>query len=136
MRRKNVVLELENASDGVAHFRLHLGHPRALPEGFVRTYCAESWGERLRRYLAWCFWRQTRHHFRLPVRRYDASVYGVFSWRLEDAFSVLQEAGFLLYDDNRGEWSPCEIYRHLRQQGRASAPMPVHTDNRDASKNS
>lgn len=136
MRGKNVVLELWEVREGVAHFRLHLGHRRALPKGFLRAYCAESCGERLRRFLAWCFCRQTRHHFRMPVKRYDAALYGVFSWRLEDAFSVLREAGFLLYDDKRGEWSPKEIYGHLKQQGRVSAPMPVHMDNWETSKNS
>ncbi len=61
----------------------------------------------------------------MTVLRYDAALDGAFAWRLEDAFSVLREAGFLLYDDKRGEWSPMEIYGHLRQQGRASEPMPV-----------
>ena len=37
----------------------------------------------------------------------------------------LRDAGFLLYDDNRGEWTPCNIYRHLMEQGRISTPMPV-----------
>ncbi len=125
MRGKNVVLELRGVRDGMVHFRLHLGHRRGLPAGFLRTYCAESWGERLLRYMARCLCGQSRHHFRMKVPPYDASLYGVFAWRLEEAFSVLRKAGFLLYDDRRGEWAPKEIYGHLRQQGRASAPMPV-----------
>lgn len=67
----------------------------------------------------------TRHHFRMKVEPYDASLYGLFAWRVEDAFHVLREAGFLLHDDNRGEWTPCNIYRHLMEQGRISTPMPV-----------
>ena len=125
MRGKNVVLELRGVRDGMVHFRLHLGHRRGLPAGFLRTYCAESWGERLLRYMVRCLCGQTRHHFRMKVPPYDATLYGVFAWRLEEAFSVLRKAGFLLYDDGRGEWAPKEIYGHLRQQGRASAPMPV-----------
>ena len=125
MRGKNVVLELLDARDGIVHFRLHLGHRRGLPAGFLRAYCAESWGERLLRYMARCLCGKLRHHFRMTVPQYDAAQYGVFAWRLEDAFSVLREAGFLLYDDKRGEWAPKEIYEHLRQQGRVSAPMPV-----------
>ena len=125
MRGKNVVLELLDARDGMVHFRLHLGCRRSLPAGFLRTYCAESWGERLLRYMARCLCGKSRHHFRTTVPRYDAALHGAFAWRLEDAFSVLREAGFLLYDDKRGEWAPKEIYEHLRQQGRVSAPMPV-----------
>ena len=125
MRGKNVVLELRGVRDGMVHFRLHLGHRRGLPAGFLRTYCAESWGERLLRLLAWFLCGQSRHHFRMTVPPYDAALDGVFAWRLEEAFSVLREAGFLLYDDRRGEWTPKEIYGHLRQQGRVSAPMPV-----------
>lgn len=125
MRGRNVVLELWEVREGVVHFRLHLGCRRSLPAGFLSTYCAESWGERLLRFMAWCFCRQTRHHFRMTVLRYDAALDGAFAWRLEDAFSVLREAGFLLYDDGRGEWAPKEIYGHLRQQGRVSVPMPV-----------
>lgn len=125
MRGKNVVLELLDARDGMVHFRLHLGCRRSLPAGFLRAYCAESWGERLLRYMARCLCGKSRHHFRMTVPQYDAAQYGVFAWRLEDAFSVLREAGFLLYDDKRGEWAPKEIYEHLRQQGRVSAPMPV-----------
>ena len=67
----------------------------------------------------------TRHHFRMKVETYDTSVYGLFAWRVEDAFHVLREAGFLLHDDNRGEWSPYDIYRYLMEQGRISTPMPV-----------
>ena len=59
----------------------------------------------------------------------------VFDWRLEDAFHVLREAGFLLHDDNRGEWSPYDIYRHLMEQGRISTPMPVLRDSPEGIKN-
>ena len=123
--RKNVVLELFASSGGQIHFRLHLGNRAALPPDFMRRYCAESLGEKLLRLL--CRWagEGTRHHFRMKVETYDTSVYGVFAWRVEDAFHVLREAGFLLHDDNRGEWSPYDIYRHLMEQGRISTPMPV-----------
>ena len=40
-------------------------------------------------------------------------------------FCVLREAGSLLYDDGRGEWTPRNIYRHLVEQGRITGPMPV-----------
>lgn len=123
--RKNVVLELFASSGGQIHFRLHLGNRAALPPDFMRRYCAESLGEKLLRLL--CLWagEGTRHHFRMKVEPYDASLYGVFAWRVEDAFHVLREAGFLLHDDNRGEWSPYDIYRYLVEQGRISTPMPV-----------
>ena len=123
--RKNVVLELSAASGGLVHFRLHLGNRAALPPDFMRRYCAESPGEKLLRLLARWAGEGTRHHFRMKVETYDTSVYGVFAWRVEDAFHVLREAGFLLHDDNRGEWSPYDIYRHLMEQGRISTPMPV-----------
>ena len=123
--RKNVVLELFASSGGQIHFRLHLGNRAALPPDFMRRYCAESPGEKLLRLL--CLWagEGTRHHFRMKVEPYDTSIYGLFAWRVEDAFLVLREAGFLLYDDNRGEWSPYDIYHHLMEQGRISTPMPV-----------
>lgn len=131
MRGKNVVLALLDARDGMVHFRLHLGHRRSLPAGFLRTYCAESWGERLLRYMAWCLCGQSRHHFRMTVPLYDAALHGAFAWRLEDAFTVLREAGFLLYDDKRGEWAPKEIYEYLRQHERVSAPMSVLRESPD-----
>ena len=123
--RKNVVLELFASTGGQIHFRLHLGNRAALPPDFMRRYCTESPGEKLLRLL--CLWagEGTRHHFRMKVEPYDTSIYGLFAWRVEDAFHVLREAGFLLHDDNRGEWSPYDIYRYLVEQGRISTPMPV-----------
>lgn len=123
--RKNVVLELFASSGGQIHFRLHLGNRAALPPDFMRRYCAESLGEKLLRLLGRWAGEGTRHHFRMKVETYDTSVYGLFAWRVEDAFHVLREAGFLLHDDNRGEWSPYDIYRCLVEQGRISTPMPV-----------
>ena len=123
--RKNVVLELFASSGGQIHFRLHLGNRAALPPDFMRRYCAESAGEKLLRLLSRWAGEGTRHHFRMKVEPYDTSEYGVFAWRLEDAFHVLREAGFLLHDDNRGEWSPYDIYRYLVEQGRAEGDMPV-----------
>ena len=123
--RKNVVLELFDSIGGQIHFRLHLGNRAALPPDFMRRYCAESPGEKLLRLLSRWAGEGTRHHFRMKVETYDTSVYGLFAWRVEDAFHVLREAGFLLHDDNRGEWSPYDIYCHLVEQGRISTPMPV-----------
>lgn len=123
--RKNVVLELFASSGGLVHFRLHLGNRAALPPDFLRRYCAESLGEKMLRLLGRWAGEGTRHHFRMKVEPYDTSECGLFAWRVEDAFHVLREAGFLLYDDNRGEWTPCNIYRHLVEQGRISSPMPV-----------
>lgn len=123
--RKNVVLELSASSGELVHFRLHLGNRAALPPDFMRRYCAESLGEKLLRLL--CRWagEGTRHHFRMNVAPYDTTEQGLFAWRVEDAFHVLREAGFLLYDDGRGEWTPCNIYRHLMEQGRAEGGMLV-----------
>lgn len=126
--RKNVVLELSASSGGLVHFRLHLGNRAALPPDFMRRYCAESPGEKLLRLLGRWAGEGTRHHFRTKVEPYDDSLYGLFAWRVEDAFHVLREAGFLLHDDNRGEWSPYDIYCHLVEQGRISTPMPVLRD--------
>ena len=123
--RKNVVLELFASTGGQIHFRLHLGNRAVLPPDFMRRYCAESLGEKLLRLLGRWAGEGTRHHFRMKVETYDTSVYGLFAWRVEDAFHVLREAGFLLHDDNRGEWSPYDIYRYLMEQGRISTPMPV-----------
>ena len=123
--RKNVVLELSDSSGGLVHFRLHLGNRAALPPDFMRRYCTESPAEKLLRLLGRWAGEGTRHHFRMKVEPYDTSIYGLFAWRVEDAFHVLREAGFLLHDDNRGEWSPYDIYRHLMEQGRISTPMPV-----------
>ena len=123
--RKNVVLELFDSPGGQIHFRLHLGNRAALPPDFMRRYCAESLGEKLLRLLGRWAGEGTRHHFRMKVEPYDTSEYGLFAWRVEDAFHVLREAGFLLHDDNRGEWSPYDIYRYLMEQGRISTPMPV-----------
>ena len=126
--RKNVVLELSASSGGLVHFRLHLGNRAALPPDFMRRYCAESPGEKLLRLLGRWAGEGTRHHFRTKVEPYDDSLYGLFAWRVEDAFQILREAGFLLHDDNRGEWSPYDIYCHLVEQGRISTPMPVLRD--------
>ena len=123
--RENVVMVLENAREGVVHLRLHLGCRGKLPADFMRRYCAESWRERVLRLMSFWAGEGTRHHFRMRVGVYDASEYGVFAWRLEDAFHVLREAGFLLYDDGRGEWTPCNIYRHLMEMGRAEGGMLV-----------
>lgn len=123
--RKNVVLELFASSGGLVHFRLHLGNRAALPPDFMRRYCAESPGEKMLRLLGRWAGEGTRHHFRMKVEPYDTSLHGLFAWRVEDAFHVLRKAGFLLYDDNRGEWTPCNIYRHLMEQGRAECGMLV-----------
>ena len=134
--RKNVVLELFDSSGGQIHFRLHLGNRAALPPDFMRRYCAESPGEKLLRLLGRWAGEGTRHHFRMKVEPYDTSIYGLFAWRVEDAFHVLREAGFLLHDDNRGEWSPYDIYRYLMEQGRISTPMPVLRDSPEGYKES
>ena len=126
---KNIVMELQEVHEGVVHLRLHLGHKSSLPAGFERRYCAESCGEWIWRQLMRCL-GEGYSHFRMRVERYDETVYGVFSWRLEDAFRVLREAGFLLYDDGRGEWTPCNIYRHLVEQGRAEGGMLVLRERR------
>ena len=90
MRGKNVVLELRGVRDGMVHFRLHLGHRRGLPAGFLRTYCAESWDERLLRYMARCLCGQSRHHFRMKVPPYDASLCGVFTRSPLESFRLCQ----------------------------------------------
>ena len=123
--RENVVKVLENAREGVVHLRLHLGCRGKLPVDFMRRYCAESWRERVLRLMSFWAGEGTRHHFRMRVGVYDASEYGVFAWRVEDAFRVLREAGFMLYDDARGEWTPGNIYFHLVEQGRIFEPMRV-----------
>ena len=110
--------------DGVVHLRLHLGHKSSLPAGFVRRYCAESCSEWFCLQLMRCL-GVGYFHFRMRVGVYDASEYGVFAWRVEDAFRVLREAGFMLYDDARGEWPPCNIYAGLLEQGRVAEPMRV-----------
>ena len=61
----------------------------------------------------------------MRVGVYDASEYGVFAWRVEEAFCELRKAGFLFFDDNRGDWTPCNEFRHLVEQGRAEGPVPV-----------
>ena len=122
--RKNIVRDFQMVHDGVVHLRLHLGHKSSLPAGFVRRYCAESCSEWFCRQLMRCL-GVGYFHFRMRVERYDEAVQGAFSWRLEDAFHVLCEAGFLLYDDGRGEWTPCNIYRHLMELGRAEGGMLV-----------
>ena len=123
--RENVVMVLENAREGVVHLRLHLGCREKLPADFMRRYCAESWRERVLRLMSFWAGEGTRHHFRMRVERYDETAYGVFSWRVEDAFRELRKAGFLFYDDNRGDWTPCNDCRHLVEQGRAEGPVPA-----------
>ena len=73
---------------------------------FVRRYCAESCGAWICCRLIRCL-RVGYAHFR-----------------------VLREAGFLLYDDGREEWTPCNIYRHLVEQGRAEGGMLVLRERR------
>ena len=121
---KNIVMELQEVHEGVVHLRLHLGHKSSLPAGFERRYCAESCGEWIWRQLMRCL-GAGYSHFRMRVERYDETAYGVFSWRLEDAYRELRKAGFLFYDDNRGDWTPCNAFRHLVEQGRAEGPVPA-----------
>ncbi len=122
--RKNIIMELIDAHDGVVHLLLHLGNKAALPVDFVHRYCVEASSERLLRLLARCVGRGF-YHFRMKVSCFDESAHGVFAWRVEDSFHELRKLGFLLYDDNRGDWTPYSIYQHLLEQGRATAPMPV-----------
>ena len=122
--RKNIIMELRDAHDGVVHLLLHLGNKAALPADFVRRYCVESRRERLLRLLVRCVGRGF-YHFRMKVACFDESAHGVFAWRVEDSFHELRKLGFLLYDDNRGDWTPYGIYQYLLEQGRATAPMPV-----------
>ena len=129
-------MALVASTGGQIHFRLHLGNRAALPPDFMRRYCAESPGEKLLRFLGRWAGEGTRHHFRMSVAPYDTSVYGVFAWRVEDAFLVLREAGFLLYDNLRGDWTPYNVYRHLMEQGRSSEPMPMLCEGADGYKES
>ena len=117
-------MELRDAHEGVVHMLLHLGNKAALPTDFVSRYCVEASSERLLRLLARCVGRGF-YHFRMKVSCFDESAHGVFAWRVEDAFCELRKLGFLLFDDNRGDWTPYGIYRHLLEQGRAVGPMPV-----------
>lgn len=128
---RNVVLELETVENGCAVFVLHLGCRQALPADFMRRYCPESIREKVRRWGKCVLSRLlgvgafSYHRCRIPVAARGANMADVFDWRLEDAFQVLRDAGFLLYDDYRGEWTPYNVYRHLMQQGRVELPMPV-----------
>lgn len=129
--RRNVVLELETVKDGCAVFCLHLGCRKALPADFMRRYGTESFREKLCRLLKCVVSRLlvagafSYHRCRIPVAARASESDDVFAWRLEDAFQILRDAGFLLYDDHRGEWTPYNIHRHLMQRGRVSAPMPA-----------
>lgn len=129
--RRNVVLELKSVEDGSAVFLLHLGDRKALPADFMHRYGTESFREKLCRLLKCVASRLlgagpfSYHRCRIPVAAGTSKTDDVFAWRVEDAFHVLREAGFLLHDDNRGEWSPYDIYRYLVEQGRISTPMPV-----------
>ena len=129
--RRNVVLELETVKDCCAVFRLHLGCRKALPADFMRRYGTESFREKLCRLLKCVASRLlgagpfSYHRCRIPVAARASESDDVFAWRLEDAFQILRDAGFLLYDDHRGEWSPYDIDCHLMEQGRISTPMPV-----------
>ena len=140
--RRNVVLELETVKDGCAVFRLHLGCRKALPADFMRRYGTESFREKLCRLLKCAVSRLlgagafSYHRCRIPVAARASESDDVFAWRLEDAFQILREAGFLLHDDNRGEWSPYDIYRHLMQHGRVELPMPVLHEGPGGSKES
>ena len=129
--RHNVVLELKSVEDGSAVFLLHLGDRKALPADFMHRYGTESFREKLCRLLKCVASRLlgagpfSYHRCRIPVAAGTSKTDDVFAWRLEDAFLVLRDAGFLLYDDHRGEWKPSDIYTHLMEQGRVSIPMPV-----------
>lgn len=128
---RNVVLELETVKDGCAVFQLHIGCRNALPADFIHRYCSECFRGKLRRLLKCAVSRLlglgafSYHRCRISVAPGGSDTDDVFGWRLEDVFQVLRESGFVLYDDRRGEWTPCNIYRHLMQQGRVSTPMPV-----------
>ncbi len=122
--RNNIIMKLKDAHEGVVHMLLYLGNKAVLPSDFVSRYCAESRGERFCRMLLGCMGGGF-YHFRMKVARFGESAEGVFAWRLEEAFCVLSKLGFMLYDDNRGEWTPYGIFRYLVEQRRAAGPMPV-----------
>lgn len=122
--RNNIIVELRDAHEGVVHMLLYLGNKAALPTDFVSRYCVESRREWFLRLLSRCMGRGF-YHFRMQVTRFDESADGVFAWRVEDAFCELRKLGFLLYDDNRGDWTPYGIYQHLLEQGRAVGPTSV-----------
>ena len=115
---RNVVLEQETVENGCAVFVLHLGCRQALPADFMRRYCPESIREKVRRWGKCVLSRLlgvgafSYHRCRIPVAARGANMADVFDWHLEDAFQVLRDAGFLLYDDYRGEWTPYNVYRH------------------------
>lgn len=124
--------------EGEALFLVHIGNRAALPPGFLKRYCRESFGRRLVRWIRTAFGRLTTHplafselsyrYCRIPVAERCAEADCNFSrWRYEDAYRLLSEAGFYLYQSDSGfeGWTPGDEYRELMETGRVNTPVKV-----------
>lgn len=121
----NIVLDVRNPAPGIMEYYLQIGNPGLLPREFCRKFCHRS---RILRALNRLCYLLNLSPFgadvicRMPC---SATEEPLPRQPTREHWAILRQAGFLLFDEGRGEWSPADIYANRIQQGLESEHMPT-----------
>lgn len=114
----NIIFRVSGSEPGAVEYRVHLGNSHVLPPDFRRmTQCRVNPLLFLLNFL-----------FALCGR---APFCGAYSLRIcnlrstQEHWALLRRAGFFLFDERRGEWSPADIYTNRLERGLETAHMPT-----------
>lgn len=133
----NIVIDqwMERDDENSIYFRVYIGNRKSIPQNIYDTYFKESIARRMLRYLLTFVGKfillDSSLEFRSRVCRFPVTKIAddtlLFSWKIEDAFQILQQAGFHLQarENDGAHWSPCGVFHHLKQLKRVNYSMPV-----------
>ena len=139
----NIVLDqwMERDDENAIYFRVYIGNRKLIPQGIYNTYFRESIARRMLRYLLSFVGKfillDSSLEFRSRVCRFPVTKIAddtlLFSWKIEDAFQILQQAGFhlLALENDGAHWTPCGVFHHLKKLNRADYSMPIIIFSRD-----
>lgn len=141
--RLNIVFDqwMERDEENAIYFRVYIGNRKSIPQNIYDTYFKESIARRMLRYLLTFVGKfillDSSLEFRsrvcrFPVAKIDNDTL-LFSWKIEDAFQILQQAGFhlLALENDGAHWTPCGVFHHLKKLNRADYSMPIIIFSRD-----
>ena len=114
----NIIFWVSGLEPGDVEYRVHLGNSHVLPPDFRRvTHCRVNPLLFLLNFLvSLCG---------------NAPFCGECSLRFpnlsstQEHWALLRRAGFFLFDERRGEWSPADIYTYRLERGLETAHMPT-----------
>ncbi|MBQ7023292.1 MAG: hypothetical protein IJN29_06910 [Akkermansia sp.] len=121
----NIVFDVRNPAPGIMEYHLQIGNPGLLPENFCRKYCHRR--RILRTLNRLCYLLNHSPLAADAICRMPCSGTEELLPRqpTREHWAALRRAGFLLFDEGRGEWSPADIYAERMQQGLEPEHMPT-----------